>query len=402
MESGAPEPSLYTVKALFILDNDDNRLLAKYYDPKLYPSMKEQRNFEKHVFNKTHKTDSEIAFLEGMTIVYKSSIDLFLYVVGSANENELMLMTVLNCLSESLNLMLRKNVEKRSLVENLDGVFLVVDEIVDGGVILESDPQQVIQKVNFKGDDSPLSEQSVAQQISAKLTIPSVPPLRAQVQASPVCGGASGVSPGNRLHKHMHRCASLPLGMRYRACGKLARNIEALIEKTQTWVSGDDSKPAALDVQDVQTGGQQAVIPAVMPAAAVVNRQWVEQTSPGEGILIESEQEPQRKGLYVLPEDLLDHCNTTATAQKLTNDLLRGLYERECLASHSISGIVYNKKGRPKPALPADEVQAVLRTVQHFFPGKTDAEIKGYIRQKLQNEAKRLRRKPQPPEIKDS
>ncbi|XP_041087754.1 coatomer subunit zeta-2 isoform X1 [Polyodon spathula] len=163
MESGAPEPSLYTVKALFILDNDDNRLLAKYYDPKLYPSMKEQRNFEKHVFNKTHKTDSEIAFLEGMTIVYKSSIDLFLYVVGSANENELMLMTVLNCLSESLNLMLRKNVEKRSLVENLDGVFLVVDEIVDGGVILESDPQQVIQKVNFKGDDSPLSEQSVAQ-----------------------------------------------------------------------------------------------------------------------------------------------------------------------------------------------------------------------------------------------
>lgn len=30
----------------------------------------------------------EIAFLEGMTIVYKSSIDLFFYVVGSAQENE--------------------------------------------------------------------------------------------------------------------------------------------------------------------------------------------------------------------------------------------------------------------------------------------------------------------------
>lgn len=30
----------------------------------------------------------EIAFLEGMTIVYKSSIDLFIYVVGSAQENE--------------------------------------------------------------------------------------------------------------------------------------------------------------------------------------------------------------------------------------------------------------------------------------------------------------------------
>ncbi|XP_041120931.1 uncharacterized protein LOC121323786 [Polyodon spathula] len=187
------------------------------------------------------------------------------------------------------------------------------------------------------------------------------------------------------------------------ACGKLARNIEALIEKTQTWASGD-TKPAAVDMQDVQMDDQQALILAVTPADAVVNGQWVQQACPGEGILTESES--QRKRLYVLPEyitqDLLDHCNTTATAQKLTNDLLRGLYERECLASHSISGIVYNKKGRPKPALPADEVQAILRTVQHFFPGKTDAEIKGYIRQKLQNEAKRLRRKPQPPEMKDS
>lgn len=27
----------------------------------------------------------------------------------------------------------RKNVEKRSLLDNLDGAFLVVDEIIDGG-----------------------------------------------------------------------------------------------------------------------------------------------------------------------------------------------------------------------------------------------------------------------------
>uniref|UniRef100_A0ACB8EU35 Coatomer subunit zeta-2 n=1 Tax=Sphaerodactylus townsendi TaxID=933632 RepID=A0ACB8EU35_9SAUR len=143
------EPSLYTVKAIFILDSFGQRLLAKYYDD-TFPSTKEQKIFEKNIFNKTHKTDSEIAFLEGLTIVYKSSIDLFLYVVGSSCENELMLMSVLSCLFESLNHLLRKNVEKRTLVENMDGVFLVVDEIVDGGVILESDPQQVVQNVNFR------------------------------------------------------------------------------------------------------------------------------------------------------------------------------------------------------------------------------------------------------------
>ncbi|KAG1967333.1 SNARE-like superfamily protein [Pimephales promelas] len=115
--------------------------------------MKEQKNFEMNVFNKTHKADNEIAFLEGMTIVYKSSIDLFFYVVASAQENELMLMAVLNCLFDSLNQMLRKNVEKRTLLDNMDGVFLVVDEIIDGGVILESDPQQVLEKVNYRVRD---------------------------------------------------------------------------------------------------------------------------------------------------------------------------------------------------------------------------------------------------------
>uniref|UniRef100_G3NQB4 Coatomer subunit zeta n=1 Tax=Gasterosteus aculeatus aculeatus TaxID=481459 RepID=G3NQB4_GASAC len=144
------EPSLYTVKAVFILDNDGNRLLSKYYDPELYPSMKEQKNFERNVFNKTHKADNEIAFLEGMTVVYKSSIDLFFYVVGSPQENELMLVAVLSCLFESLSQILRKNVERRCLLDNMEGVFLIVDEIIDGGVILESDPQQVLQKVNYR------------------------------------------------------------------------------------------------------------------------------------------------------------------------------------------------------------------------------------------------------------
>ncbi|CAN0363989.1 unnamed protein product [Lampetra planeri] len=156
------EPSLYTVKAIIILDNDGERLYAKYYDD-TYPSVKEQKTFEKNIFNKTHRTDSEIALLEGLTVVYKSSVDLYFYVIGSPQENELMLMTVLSCLVESLGQMFRKNVEKRALMENMDAVFLAVDEIVDGGVVLESDPLQVMQRVSLRSDDIPLTEQTVAQ-----------------------------------------------------------------------------------------------------------------------------------------------------------------------------------------------------------------------------------------------
>uniref|UniRef100_A0A2K5PF76 Coatomer subunit zeta n=1 Tax=Cebus imitator TaxID=2715852 RepID=A0A2K5PF76_CEBIM len=122
---------------------------VQYYDD-TYPSVKEQKAFEKNIFNKTHRTDSEIALLEGLTVVYKSSIDLYFYVIGSSYENELMLMAVLNCLFDSLSQMLRKNVEKRALLENMEGLFLAVDEIVDGGVILESDPQQVVHRVALR------------------------------------------------------------------------------------------------------------------------------------------------------------------------------------------------------------------------------------------------------------
>lgn len=41
-----------------------------------------------HSYFSPFDLSDEIAFLEGMTIVYKSSIDLFFYVVGSAQENE--------------------------------------------------------------------------------------------------------------------------------------------------------------------------------------------------------------------------------------------------------------------------------------------------------------------------
>ncbi|TSK14729.1 BEN domain-containing protein 6 [Bagarius yarrelli] len=176
------------------------------------------------------------------------------------------------------------------------------------------------------------------------------------------------------------------------ACGKLAKNIEALIERTQMWPNGDKMSLPVTSSPVTEPVEVDALVPALQYASGVMNGQWVKQDT----LTQKSREVSHGNGLFTefITPELLERCNTGTTAQKLTNDLLRGLYERDCLASHSISGVVYNKRGQPKPALPTEEVQAILRTVQYFFPGKTDAEIKGYIRQKLQNEAKRLRKKP--------
>ncbi|XP_064380933.1 coatomer subunit zeta-2 isoform X2 [Dromaius novaehollandiae] len=118
--------------ALFILDSDGQRLLAKYYDS-TFPSAEEQAAFERRVFSSTRGVGGDVACLQGLTVVCTSSADLSFYVVGSGRENELLLSAVLGCLVEALGRVLRGEVEKRWLLDNLAGAFLVVDEIVDGG-----------------------------------------------------------------------------------------------------------------------------------------------------------------------------------------------------------------------------------------------------------------------------
>ena len=45
--------------------------------------------------------------LEGLTCVYRSNVDLFFYVIGSSAENELILVSVLNCLYDAVSQILR-------------------------------------------------------------------------------------------------------------------------------------------------------------------------------------------------------------------------------------------------------------------------------------------------------
>uniref|UniRef100_A0A914CN26 Coatomer subunit zeta n=1 Tax=Acrobeloides nanus TaxID=290746 RepID=A0A914CN26_9BILA len=155
--------SLYSIKGIAILDQDGHRILAKYYDSEVFPSQKEQAAFEKNLFQKTHKANSEIILLDGLICVYRSNVDLFFYVIGSAQENELILVSVLNCLYDSVSTVLRKNVEKKALLDSIDIAMLIMDEICDDGVIMETDPQAVVSRCALRPDEMNFGDQSVSQ-----------------------------------------------------------------------------------------------------------------------------------------------------------------------------------------------------------------------------------------------
>lgn len=59
-------------------------------------------------------SSGEIALLEGLTVVYKSNIDLFFYVIGSSHENEVSLILGFLLLGKSFKPTIEQWYHKRS------------------------------------------------------------------------------------------------------------------------------------------------------------------------------------------------------------------------------------------------------------------------------------------------
>ncbi|TAQ87682.1 hypothetical protein B7494_g3978 [Chlorociboria aeruginascens] len=208
----APNMSLFSVNAIIILSTEDgSRIFAKYYtaphhsstsQPDAYErseanakrivqsspatpyaDVKSQKAFEKGLLEKTAKQSADIILYDNRIVLYKAESDVMMYVVGSVDENEIMLYNVILAVRDSLHLLFRyllscftflpfilyphflplvpafcfctlrlrqrrQAVDKRTIIENYDLMSLTIDEIVDDGIILETDPTIIVQRVS--------------------------------------------------------------------------------------------------------------------------------------------------------------------------------------------------------------------------------------------------------------
>ncbi|TFK66048.1 coatomer protein [Pluteus cervinus] len=148
--------SLYSVQAFIILDSEGHRVLAKYYRPKSHPqgeskeflTLKDQKAFEKGLWQKTKKPGGDIILYDSHLAVYRHSLDLILYFIASPSENELMLSSALGSLTDALIMLLRNQLEKRAVLENLDLVLLCLDETIDDGIIVDTDATAIASRVS--------------------------------------------------------------------------------------------------------------------------------------------------------------------------------------------------------------------------------------------------------------
>ncbi|KAG7552416.1 Longin-like domain superfamily [Arabidopsis thaliana x Arabidopsis arenosa] len=159
------------VKNILLLDSEGKRVAVKYYSDD-WTTNAAKLAFEKYVFSKTSKTnartEAEITLLENNIVVYKFAQDLHFFVTGGENENELVLSSVLQGFFDAVALLLRNNVEKMEALENLDLIFLCLDEMVDQGMVLETDANVIAGKVAMQSAEASgsLSEQTLTQALA--------------------------------------------------------------------------------------------------------------------------------------------------------------------------------------------------------------------------------------------
>jgi len=117
--------SLFSVNAILIMSTDDSsRIFAKYYSPphppagvpanstdypgaNPYPTLKEQKAFEKGLLEKTLKQTTDVILYDNRVVVFKMESDVMLYVVGSAEENEVLLYNVVLSLRDTLGILFK-------------------------------------------------------------------------------------------------------------------------------------------------------------------------------------------------------------------------------------------------------------------------------------------------------
>lgn len=108
------------VNALIVLDGDGERLLAKYYDGRAKP---EQTKLEQFLHKKTKavtaRADTEVLLVDNEVVVFRAGQECKFFVSSSNEENELILTGVLEVIFDTISQLLRSQVDKRTMLDNL-------------------------------------------------------------------------------------------------------------------------------------------------------------------------------------------------------------------------------------------------------------------------------------------
>ena len=197
MASSALPPLLPKVDAILVLDGDGNRLAGKYYgdfmkaptpaassadgadaaadNAAAAQSVEQLRNsFEQQLQSKIGGIAAKPDAAEVVTVLGKTAVfcggspaghggggDVRVVHVGPAGESELVLAYLVEGMYEALSHLMGGATDRAMVLDNLELVFLLIDEHCDGGIILETDGQKLAGSVLLRDEREPAMGQGM-------------------------------------------------------------------------------------------------------------------------------------------------------------------------------------------------------------------------------------------------
>eukprot|EP00536_Pseudo-nitzschia_multiseries_P015801 jgi/Psemu1/247138/estExt_Genewise1.C_9560014 len=164
-------PLMPKVDAILVLGSDGDRLAGKYYGDFLKTaddghSREETRhNFEKEVQQKiggivARADAAEVVSVRGKTVVFCGGStqggggDVRIVHIAPSNESELVLAHLCEGMYDALSQLMGGTTERTMVLDNLELVFLLIDEHCDGGIILETDGTKLSSAVLLRDEET--------------------------------------------------------------------------------------------------------------------------------------------------------------------------------------------------------------------------------------------------------
>ena len=98
--------------------------------------------------------ENDIMNVDDYVAIFRCYTDMTIYVLGDGrHDNEMILASVLDTIHKCFDSIFKHNIERKSLINNMTGVILVIDELIDQGIIMQLDSNIILKRIGSRGGD---------------------------------------------------------------------------------------------------------------------------------------------------------------------------------------------------------------------------------------------------------
>ena len=103
--------------------------------------------------------ENDIMTVENYVAIFRCYVDMSIYILGEKDDNEIILAMVLDTVHECFDKVFKHSIERKSLINNMTAVILVIDELIDQGIVMATDSQTILKRINIKGSLGAISSE---------------------------------------------------------------------------------------------------------------------------------------------------------------------------------------------------------------------------------------------------